>query len=77
MISSTSLFVMLSVSLRAIVSFSNRWAGRSVTMNWALGLMHLGSCLNLCSIKISVECGVTVALYELLPTVTILGEGQC
>ena len=68
---------MLSVSLRAIVSFSNRWAGGSVAMDWALGLMHLGSYLNLCSIKISVECGVTVALYDLLSTVTILGERQC
>ena len=80
-ISSISLLVVLSVSLRAIVSFFNRWPGgsivSSVAMDWALGLMYLGSCLNLCSMRITVECGVIVAVYELLSTGTILGEGEC
>ena len=61
------------------MSFSNRWPGgsivTSVAMDWTLGLMYLDSCLNLCSMRITVEYGVIVAVYKLLSTVTILGGG--
>ena len=68
--SSLSLLVVLLISLRAVVSFSDRRAGgsvvSSVATDWASNWMRSSSGLGLCGVRTSSACGVTAAVGKLL-----------
>ena len=68
--SSINLLLVLLINLRAVVSFSGRWAGgsmvSSVATDWASNWMRSSSGLDLCGVRTSSACVVTVAVGKLL-----------